>query len=158
MPKARKDEDTEATPNVSKELGSELAKAIMAGIEEARPKRITIENRKSQTPWSPPKGVPKAKLKRKMMQHGIILNPKFLTNEEIELLNQIRPGTYCEGHITVVRRKDKGVSIEYPVKTVSQRMKLVSSFGLRNLAEICQRIIAEAENPQNYKTSEDLDF
>ena len=52
--------------------------------------------------------------------------------------------------VKVVRRRDRGVDIDYPVKTASQRLKLVNQFGIRNFAELLQRCIDEGNNPTKY--------
>jgi len=63
-----------------------LADAFRDAITSTRPvEKKTVANRVPRTPWSPPPGVPKAKLKRKMYHHGIGLRDgEQLTNQEIE--------------------------------------------------------------------------
>lgn len=136
---------------------SELAKALVAAIEVAKPvQKKTPFNRKKGTPWTPKDGSPKLKLKRKTYHHGLEVENK-LSNEEIALLNKIKPGSYCDGWVKVVRRKDKGINIDYPIKTSSQRLKLVNQFGIRNFEELLRRIIEEQTNPELYKPAEESD-
>jgi len=135
---------------------SELADALTQAIEAAKPPaKKTIFNRRKKTPWSPPPGEAKLKLKRKFFQHGIPLSEKRLTNEQIALCNKVRPGSYCDGFVTVQRRRDKGINIAYPVRTPQQRLKLVNQFGIRNFTELLQYVIKEAEMPK--KSEFDLD-
>jgi len=137
---------------------SELAQALVAAIEAAKPVQKKNQfTRKEGTPWTPKDGSPKIKLRRKMYQHGLLMDPDFLTNDEISLLNKVRPGTYMNGHVQVVRRRDRGLSLEYPVKTAAQRLRLVSEFGIRNLSDLLKRCIDEAENPKQFIAPEDLD-
>jgi hypothetical protein len=133
------------------DLAAAIAQATATAIETARPQKKTIFNRTPHTPWTPEDGSKKLKLKRKTFQHSIEVRPDFHSNEEIALLNQIRPGVYCEGHVRVTRRRDKGIDITWPHKVVAQRMRLVQQFGLRNLREILARCIDEASNPSKYK-------
>lgn len=137
------------------DLASILGQGIQQAIEQARPQKKNPFNRKVNTPWMPKDGKPKLKLKRKMYQHGLLIDPDKCTNEEIDLLNKIRPGLYCDNFIRVIRRRDKGVNIEWPIKTPDQRQRLSTQYGLRNLVEVLQRCIEEANNPK--KSDFDLD-
>jgi hypothetical protein len=129
--------------------GSQLADALVLAINAAKPpQKKTVADRVPQTPWTAPPGVPKLKLKRKIYQHGIPVREEFLTNERIALCNKIRPGVYCDGWVKVIRRHDKGLNIDYPVRSPQQRLKLVSVFGIRNFTELLQRLITEAETPK----------
>lgn len=150
---AKKQEDTQEA-SVS---ASELARALVAAIETTKPvAKKTVVDRVKNTPWTPKDGTPRLKLKRKMYHHGQPLTTR-VSNEEIEQLNKIRPGLYCDGHVSVIRRRDKGINIEYPVKTASQRLKLVNLFGIRNFKELLERINAEAATPAKYKPADELD-
>lgn len=135
---------------------SELAAALVQAIEITKPvAKKTIATRKRNTPWTPKDGSPKLKLKRKMSQHGINLLESRLTNEQIALLNKVRPGTYCDGLVKVRRRRDKGIDLTWPMKTADQRMKLYSAFRVSVLDDILRLVIAEAEAPK--KPTFDLD-
>lgn len=143
-----------AEPSVG---ASELASALVAAINAAKPvEKKNAFNRKVLTPWTPKDGSPKLKSKRKIYQHGLLVDPDKLDNEEIDLYNQIRPGTFLDGYVKVIRRRDKGIDIDYPVKTASQRLRLVNQFGIRNLKELLARCIEEAANPP--KIIEDVDI
>ncbi len=156
---AKKKETVEETPasNAMAAVGAEIAAAIREGIESARPKKITFANRVPKTPWSPKDGSRKTPLKRKIYQHGLLIQAGTVTNEEIDLLNQLKPGSYCSGFITVVRRKDRGLNIDYKIKTNSDKLKLSSQYGIRNFTELIQRLVAEGNNPASYVAPEDLD-
>jgi hypothetical protein len=144
--------------SVSEAARNELAEAFVSAIERTKPmEKKTVFTRKVNTPWSPPEGTPRTKLKRKFFHHGIGITTK-VTNEEIELLNKIRPGVYCDGFVRVTLRKDRGIDIDYPVKTASQRLKLVNQFGIRSFAELLQRLIAENADPAKYRRQEDMDL
>ena len=135
-----------------------LAAALTAAINAAKPpEKKNIFNRKGQTPWDAREGEVKPKLKRKVSQHGIGLDEDFLTPEQVSLFNKLRPGTYLNGDVTVTRRKDKGINIHYPVKTVAQRMRMVSTHGVRNLTELLERIVSEQGKPKKPEI-EDLEI
>jgi hypothetical protein len=132
-----------------------LADAFVSAIERTRPpEKKTVANRKEKTPWTPADGAPKLKMKRQFYHHGVIIDAKT-SNEEIALLNQVKPGHYCDGWVRVTLRKDRGIDIDHPVRTASQRLKLVNAYGIRSFAELLQRIIDEKSNPTKYRKPED---
>lgn len=166
MAKAKKTETAEDQSVVSKpttettrvEAQADLAAALAAAIRMTQPvAKKTVATRVKNTPWTPKDGSPRAKMKRKFYQHGIPIGPR-LFNEEIELLNQIKPGYYCDGVVKVTLRKDRGIDVDYPVKTASQRLRLVNQFGITNFASLLRRIIDEKKNPKNYRRSDDLEL
>lgn len=145
----------ESTPVAITAAQQALADAFVSAIERTKaPEKKTPFTRKQQTPWSPPPGVPRVKMKRKMFHHGIPLGEN-VSNEEIELMNKVKPGVYCGGFVRVTLRKDRGIDIDYPVKTASQRLRLVNQFGVRSFAELLERIIDEKANPSKYRSPED---
>lgn len=132
-----------------------LADAFVDAINRTKPaEKKTVLTRKKKTPWTPTDGKPEIKLKRRMYHHGIELTGR-LTNEERELLNKLKSGVYCEGWVQVQLRKDRGLNIEYPVKTNSQRLRLINKFGIRSFSELLRRIIDEKENPATYRKLDD---
>lgn len=142
---------------VAKEAGtSEIVKALVEAIELTRPVvKKTAATRKKNTPWTPKDGSVKPKLRRKIHQHGINLNAERLSSDEVNLLNKLKPGTYCDGHIKVNRRKDRSIDIDYPVKTASQRLRLINDFGIVSFKGLLEKLVEEAANPK--KEDADLD-
>lgn len=157
MAKAKTEKPVEEAPApVQSDASRELVQALIQAIEATKPvQKKTPMNRKAGTPWSPKDGSPKLKLRRAMYQHGLKLDPDMLTNEQIELLNKLRPGRFMDSWVKVTRRRDKGIDITYPIKTAAQRLKLVNQYGIRNFAELLARCIEEAENPKRFETAED---
>lgn len=161
-----KEKTVKETPEVAEQsVGiAELAKALSQALAMNQPtQKKTIVTRKKGTPWTPPEGVARIKPKRKMYHHSMLvadpsdpLTYTRLSNDEIDLLNQIKLGTYCNGWVKVYRRKDKGVDIDYPIRTAAQRLKLVNEFGIRNFKELLQVIVTEGNAPK--KTEADEDF
>jgi hypothetical protein len=127
--------------------GQDLVNALVQAIQLTRPvEKKTSVSRKPGSPWDPKDGSKKLKLKRKVYQHSILIDPDFHTNEEIELMNRLKVGRFCDGNVKVYRRKDHGIDIDYPVKTASQRIKLFKYFT--NFKGLLERCIEEAANPR----------
>lgn len=133
-----------------------LANALITAIEATRPAaKKTVFNRKKGDPWQPKDGSAKLKLRRIMYQHGLQLDEKQLSNAEIDLLNQVKPGLFCDGNVRVIKRRDKSIDIEYAIKTASQRLKLVNNYGVTNLSSLLRRLIDESKNPKQYVDPDD---
>lgn len=134
----------------------ELAEAFVEAIERTKPPtKKTPFNRPKNGPWEPKNGETKAKLRRKMHHHGLELNEATLSPKEVDLLNLIKAGSYCNGFVRVIKRKDRSLDVDYPIKTASQRLKLVNSFGIRNFSELLERLIQEAANPAKFRTEDE---
>jgi hypothetical protein len=146
--------------SVSSSSVEQLTKALADAINSTRPPdKITVANRKSKTPWSPPEGTPRSKFKRRFYHHGISLRDgENLSNVEIDLLNEIRPGRYMDGHVNVKQRKDRGVDIDYKVSTASDRLRLVNQYKITSFEDLLQRIVAEHANPEQYRKTDDLEW
>lgn len=136
------------TDDTSKSSMTELIEAFTGAIELTRPmQKKTILNRKKGGPWVPKDGSAKPKLRRTHYQHAILLNENTLFPEEITLFNKIKPGVYCDGTVKVILRKDRGIDLDYPHRTASQRLRLVNQFGVVGLTSLLQRIVDEAAQP-----------
>lgn len=154
MPRKKKIEPTDPVvaqaPDTVKV--ADLANAFALALQSVKPvEKKNAANRVPKTPFTPKNGEAKLKLKRKMHQHGIPLDPDLLTNDQIELMNKLKPGRFIDNWVLVTRRKDRGMDITYPVKTAGQRMKLASQFGISGpnaLNILLQRCIDEAANPK----------
>lgn len=150
-------ESQKADAPVSSNQFKELSEAFIEAIERTKPKeKTTIANRKENTPWTPPAGEPVVKLRRKYFQHGLLIEK--VNNKDKELLNQIKPGKYCEGWVIVTLRKDGGIDIDYPVKTNVQRLRLVNKFGIGSFTQLLERLIDEKKYPAKYRKPEDSDL
>jgi hypothetical protein len=137
------------------DMMSELTKAFVEAIELTRPEaKKTISTRVQNTPWTPKDGSSKLKLKRKMYQHGLLIDALRVTNEEITLLNKLKPGVYMNGWVKVIRRKDRGIDIDYPIKTASQRLRLINEHGVINFRTLLEKIVDEAKNPKKLESEE----
>lgn len=147
------DQVSDQTEAPAQSTGAEaLAAAMLAAIESARPTKITAANRKPNTPWTPKDGSAKLKLKRRMFHHGMDIVDTRLTNEQIALANQVRPGTYLDGFVKVIRRRDKGIDIDYPWQKTN-RNKITTAHGITSFTQLLQRIVDEGKAPR--KTAEE---
>ena len=147
---ATKTKKTDAEDVVKPDTSAQaLVEALVQAIQITKPiEKKTVATRTSKSPWDPKDGSKKLKLKRRMFQHGLPIDPDFITNEDIELLNRLKTGRFMDGWVKVFKRKDGGIDIDYPVKTPSQRMKLSGQFGIRSLNDLLARCIEEAKNPK----------
>jgi len=139
----------------------ELAAALLQAIHAAQPiTKRTQFNKPSKTPWMPKDGSAKPRLKRRVYHHGLLLGDPTEPNNrllpaEVELFNKLKPGSYCNGYVKVVRRRDKGIDIDYPIRTSSQRLRLSNEFGIRTFLELLQRCVAEASAPKPLEIEDD---
>lgn len=151
--KMAKDKTTETETHTSPQVAlDQLAEAMIKAINVTKaPEKKNAITRKVNTPWTPKNGAVKVKLKGKFYQHGINIDEDMLTNTETELLNKLKAGVFLNGWVKVnKRRNDRGLDITYPVKTASQRLKLVNQFGIRNFSELIARCVEEAANPNAF--------
>ena len=153
--------EQDAAPKQPSDSSKELAAALLQAIHAAQPiTKKTQFNKPSKTPWMPKDGSPKPRLKRRVYHHGLLLGDPTEPNnrllpEEIELFNKLKPGSYCNGFVKVVRRRDKGIDIDYPIRTNSQRLRLVNDFGIRSFQELLQRCVTEAASPKALEIEDD---
>lgn len=152
MAKTKDEPQTPDPTGLSNGAIQALADAINAGKD---PVKKTAVNRIPKTPWTPKDGSPKIKLLKKIYQHGIPVDPDFCTNNQIELMNKLKTGVFLGGLVSVVRRRDKGYSIEYQFKTASQRLKLVNQYGIRDFTDLISHCVEEANKPKNKSEDED---
>lgn len=143
------------TPSQADSLLIEALTAAIKGAQAQTPSSVkkTTTTRKRQTPWSPPPGVARKKLKRRTYHHGIELGSR-LSNDEIELCNKLVPGAYCDGFVKVIRRRDKGLDIDYPIRTSSQRLRLTNVYGVTNFESLLKLLVNESIT-QKRKAAED---
>jgi hypothetical protein len=149
----------EETPKerVATEAQKALADAFVSAIERTRPpEKKNPFNRKVKTPWFET-GQERVKMKRKFYQHGMLIGDR-VNNVDIELLNQLKPGRYCDGIVKVTLRKDRGIDISYPMNTAAQRLKLVNMYKIGSFTDLLRRVIDERNNPTKYRKPEDLDL
>lgn len=136
----KKDED------VSNEDIKSLVKSV-AQIAENQPKfrKLGIHETTFPTPWNPSGERRSLKLKpTALFQNGARVNPAMLSDEEIELINQLKPGLYNKKKWQVVRKRDKSLHLHYPNATLEHRFDLnIQAQG--QFAGMLRLIITEQE-------------
>jgi hypothetical protein len=143
----------------------ELAKALTVAIEATRPpQKKNPFNRKKGNPWLNKDGSPKPKLKRVWLQHGREMDPDKLYADEIEFLNQAKPGSYFGGRVNIYKRKDRSYDLTWPVRTASQRL-MVQNEAMPHmrpgdstmLVGILRRCIEEFNDPRKFRGPDEDD-
>jgi hypothetical protein len=132
---------------ISDEAIGKLAGAISSGIVQSQPaKKIEITDYKVKTPWNPEGNTKRPTLSRQTLQNGYEVSEHFLTDEEIRLFNELKPGRYLNRKIEVIVRESENgsadtVDLRYPNKTIDQRYDLKALAS--NLEDLLRKIIAE---------------
>lgn len=138
----------------------DVANALVTAVTAIAPKQyVKFGQQDLKTPFNPT-GKRNRKLKRTMFQNGNRLNERVLSDQEIALLDQLVPGRYIEGLITVIEKdngnNEKTVYIQYKNKTVDQRQNL-QTYASTFTAQL-QRMVDEAreslESAQRARTAE----
>lgn len=96
---------------------------------------------KHDTPWNPEGKKNRTKLRRPTFISGYPVNPILHSEQEIELLNQLKPGRYNDRKWEVARFEDGSIDIRYPNKTIPQRMEM--AIIAPTLSALCTLIITE---------------
>jgi hypothetical protein len=134
----------EAVAQATQNIADQIAAGIAAGINEARPKKITIGQFNGATPWQSDKRTAK-KLNMTWLQNGARMPEKRMNNKEIALLNQIhRSGRYIDRLVEVIVREegnDKLGELRYKNASIDDRMNFRSN--VRNLEHMLQQIVDE---------------
>lgn len=154
-----RDEETPSLDQQQAALASMISTGITNGIVQAQNqygpiKQLPITKYKQKTIWNP-HGLPESQrpqFTRSYFQNGFAIDPGKASNEVRLLLNQLRPGTYCERTFVVSERyPDNGerniVDLCYNNATVEQRIDLKGRFP-GGLPAILKAIVAEQEQPQ----------
>lgn len=156
MPRKKKDLDLAIVQAAVPDASLQLIQALVQAIQQTKPvEKKNAINRKPGTPWTPKDGSPKLKLKRKMFQHGLLIDSDMESNETVDLLNRLKPGRFLDGWVSVTRRRDKGIDITYPIRSSSQRLKLSSTFGITSFKGLLERCVEEADNPIKYTVKDE---
>lgn len=132
-----------------------LAEAILMGLRANAPRKIIPFGQQNPTNAFNPTGKRGRKLHKKCYQNGFRLGTAEpdgninMTDEEIALIAQVRPGHYVDNLITVVELPtvDGGeLHINYKNKTADQRMQIGSRVG--SFAGMLKLLIKEYDEQQ----------
>jgi len=98
----------------------------------------------------------KVKLRAPFYQNGVMVRLDQLTDEQVTLINQLKPGRFNNRKWEIVKRRDRSIDFRYPNKTVEQRMQ--NNMVARDLTGMLQLILTEAETQKaRRKAGEDFD-
>lgn len=138
--------EDEVEDGASAETLKDLVGAVksLAEAQQSTFKKIPVHLAKARTPWNPSGERRTVKLKpTAVYQNGARLNPVMLSDEEITLLNQVKPGRYNKNKWEVVRRRDKSIDIRFANKSIEQRMEMKGEAV--TLTGMLQKILIEQE-------------
>jgi hypothetical protein len=123
--------------------------ALVESIQAMTPKRkVLFSELKPKSPFNP-KGVRHRKLARTVLQNGNRLNVKQLFDEEIRLLNELRPGIYVNKKVSVhlIEGTEGNVDtllINYKNKTHDDRLAMKEE--VRSFVALLRRIVDESKD------------
>jgi len=124
---------------------SELAQAIKAAVEETAPiKQVHISRYVAKTAFNPTGAKKRPKLNCTFLQNGYEPPTDKMFDEEIELVNQLRPGRYLDRKVEVIERiegNERSIELRYSNGTVEQRMEMKNI--ARSLREMLRLIVSE---------------
>jgi hypothetical protein len=121
---------------------TEAVTALVRDQNDRPPRDVTVNELKAKTPWNPT-GERRTKKYAKFYQNGALLDHDKMTQEELDLFSQIRPGRYHGRAWEVIRRRDKSLDLRYRNAQLSDRMELKGIAP--NLVTMLQQILTEQE-------------
>lgn len=127
-----------AEPTIDSSLIASIAE-IAKHVKDVAPLKKTShwEYMKQRQPREP--------LKREVNMNGARLRPSQLSEEEIVLLNQLKPGTYLDGTVSVVETRGvgSGSAIDLVYNNASQENRINHYMRVGSLSNMCKMILAE---------------
>jgi hypothetical protein len=119
-------------------------------------KTVPFHEVKYDTPWNPSGNRNRPKLRRPVMVSGFPVNPMMLSDAEINLLNQVKPGRYVNRTWEVQKLSDGTINIVYPNRTIDQRVNMaVMAPSLTALCEIILKDRLQQEEKRRRGSFED---
>ena len=122
-------EDEEAAPSATTRLAeaAEGLTKVANSIQERSFRKVMPHQFKTRSPF----GARRKKMKYKLYQNGAPLLASRLTQKEVDLFEQVKPGVYFGGTVQYLAAR-KGSAIErhlrYNCKGADQRMKIKGIF------------------------------
>lgn len=124
-------------------LGSLLQDVHTLATEARATRQLKPHEVKHDTCYNPTgNALPKMKYAR-FYQNGSPINVLMMTPEEIELVNQLKPGLYNKKKWRVTKESNHGIGLWYSNKSIAQRTDVAKD--ARNLTEFLQKILLEQE-------------
>lgn len=134
------DDDAPVTQQQLAKTLQGLTQAVTVMAESQPVKRVPFAKRKIRSPFNPT-GNRKRKLTRRCYQNGYPMLVTRLHDEEIALLNQVRPGLYINNLVRVTETQNGGnidLHIIYKNKGIDQQLANQQHWrDLRDLLRLC---------------------
>lgn len=108
----------------------DLAQAVKGIVSQQQATRqVPYHEIKPVTPFNPEGKRDRKKLKYTFLQHGKLVTPINLREEEIELINQLKPGRYWNRKIEVqISRDGTTLNLTWTNAKIEQRMEFNAAF------------------------------
>lgn len=139
-----------ATKTAASPESNELAQALITGIREAikesRPKEFdALEHLRREQELDPGRN-----LIRPTFHHNVPVNLRGCSDETVKQLNELKPGRYIKGMVTVEIRGDApndALYIETPFQNKDERMRFYMEIGgkFSNMVAMVTKEIKERE-------------
>lgn len=121
---------------------------IAESLDNGPIKQVPIAKYAAQTPWNPTGDKRRPTLRRTVYMSGSRLREQLLSNEEIRLLNQIKPGKYNDRRWLVIETdggdaEGGAITILIPNRTPEDRVRLKGE--AHSLTALLTKIIEEQQ-------------
>ncbi len=140
-------DETAGEPAITSESVAQAMARFIQRDDDGPIRQVSVHKAKYRTPWHPSGDPNRPKLTRKMRLNGVQLRDRMLSNKEIDLLNQVKPGKYHNKRWFVMEtdgdEDGSKVDIFLPNKTQQDRLALAGD--ARNLEEVLTIIVNEAK-------------
>lgn len=141
---------TEPTVDANQALADAITRGIVEATSQTGPiKQISRGAYKAITPWNPTGAKDRSRVKfaRAYWQNGALIQRWQVTDEQVQQLNQLRPGRYLDRRVEVIERASDNngdpaaVEIRYDNATAEQRFENKNVF--LNFGDLLRKIVAE---------------
>jgi hypothetical protein len=134
-------------------IAQAINSSIAGTLEKLQGQRqMSSAEYRTRTPWNPEakKEHERPAFLRKYFQHGHLIQKWHVSDEDIELLDQLEPGRYLNKRVAVdVKESSNGdadsVFVSYPTKEQSDRQENARLFG--SFTNLLRKIVEEIRNP-----------
>lgn len=148
--------DDDETPSTSEpqmgmtDFARMIGSSVSAALAEQNPKKVTFGQYAKRV------NAGRSVLARQTLQNGYLVEPTQLSNEEIDLLNQIdRTGHYIDRKVEVIVRDegaDEVVEIRFACKTADQRFVLARLF--KNFSDMLWQIVTAQDEERQAEAAQ----
>lgn len=119
----------ESTSDITAKAMLTIAESVKALVESQQSVRqIPLSEIKPVSPWNPEGKRNRVPLSRVTMINGNPLNPMMMTEGEIILANELKPGRYMNRKIEVQRSQDGTINIVWANAKIEQRMEMAALY------------------------------